>query len=295
MWGGRAGRAPSPFSPSSSSPPTHSDAKQLLSSIGATPPRVKPLADVVAEYVALVAGARARATLAAAHPALATVLASIDGAAGAPPVPEDVFGVRQVGGGGGAGPPSPPPPPPPLPHDHDDPAALRSPRRALRKRPPARYVPPSQHAGLDPVPSLPWHRTDALTCPPLDGAASIDLLLDAPLSADALLALLADDDAAARFAASLAPRLAAATEAADLVADPEVATLLQPLVGGGGGGGGGGLRRRPSMPPPPPRPSRLGREGGGGGGGGDNDAPPADRADIDDDRLEAFLGGLSYD
>ena len=252
---------------------------------------------MVSEYVALVAGARARSALAAAHPALATVLASIDGAAGAPAVPEDVFGVRRAGGGGGAGPPSAPPPPPP-PHEHEDPAALRSPRRALRKRPPARYVPPPPHpAGLDPAASLHWHqRAGSLASPPPDGTASIDLLLDAPLSADALLALLADDDAAARFAASLAPRLAAATEAADLVADPEVATLLQPLVGGGGGGGGGGgLRRRPSMPPPPPRPSRSAREGGGGGGGGGDTGAPADRADIDDDRLEAFLGGLSYD
>ena len=59
----------------------NSDARPLLPPPGAPPPAVRPLADLLSDYVTLKEAAAARATLGCEHPALRELLRAIDGAA----------------------------------------------------------------------------------------------------------------------------------------------------------------------------------------------------------------------
>lgn len=290
---GRAAGFESFLSPSS-------DARTLLAPLGHGPPPVRALSTLLTEYVALRGAARGRAALAAAHPVLGQVLSALDRAAGVEGEEATVVGVVESRQQAAVEPWRPPAParahpaashasPSPAPSTswqhatatHDATAALRSPRRLLRKRqaPARRPAPPP---------------------PPPSHDCALDDLLDMPLNMDGLMSFLADDAAAERLAASLAPRLAAAgveggggsgggadrahhhrsSWAAALAADPEVATLLVPLVGGGHAGSSA----RPPLPPPPHhRPASM------------PPPPPRPPAGADEASLEAFLGGLRYD
>ena len=286
--------------PPKKKPPTHaktrnknSDARPLHPPAGAPPPAVRPLADLLSDYVSLKEAAAARVTLAREHPALREVLQAINGAA-AVSAEAELRALRRAGderralreqreaeeaeeegrhrrrverlrerrrqeealerelhessgdrrrsfgsGKGGLSQVAAAALPP----------GMRSPpRRALRKRPPARRFDANaannaaftgeENGGFEGFGVVQQQHNQSRS---RNHHNNVDLL-DMPLSHDALLSLVQDDDATERLAESLAPRLAA------IVDDPgfSFGSGGGASLGGGGRSGGGGAHGRSS-------------------------------------------------